>query len=84
MTAKFEQVSIFIFHDVYFSSVIAINLFGVVSKMSQQLPLTAEMFYSLALSNPMFNCFVYIIAMATILFIDFTVHFYNLIALEDD
>ena len=32
----------------------------------------------------MFNCYVYIIAMATILFIDFTVHFYNFIALEDD
>ena len=31
----------------------------------------------------MFNCYVYILAMVTSLFLDFTVHFDNFVTLED-
>ena len=31
----------------------------------------------------MFNCYVYIVAMVTSLFLDFTAHFDNFITLED-
>ena len=51
--------------------------------MSSQLLLTAKIFCLLALSNAMFNCFVYILAMATNLFSDFIVHFLCFITLED-
>ena len=34
--------------------------------------------------NPMFNCYVYILAMVTSLFSDYTVHFDDFITLEDD
>ena len=50
--------------------------------MSQQLHLPAKIFYLLTLSNPMFNCYVYILAMVTRFFLDFTVHF-DIITLED-
>ena len=51
--------------------------------MPYQLPLTAKTFYLLTLSNPMFNCYVYIFAMVTSLFLDFIVRFDNCITLED-
>ena len=51
--------------------------------MYQQLPLAAKIFCLLTLSNPMFICYMYILAMVTSLFLDFTVHFGNFITLED-
>ena len=51
--------------------------------MSYQLLLTAKAFCLLALSNPMFNCFMYILAMGTNLLLDFIVHFWYFITLED-
>ena len=71
------------FNDVYYSCTIVIGLFKVVTRMSSQLYLTAETFHLLALSNLMFNSYVYILAMVNTLFLDFTVHFDNCIALED-
>ena len=58
-------------------------MFKVVSKMFEQLHLTAKIFYLLALSNSMFNSYVAILAMVTNLFLDFTVHFDNFVAFED-
>ena len=58
-------------------------MFKVVNRMSYQLPLTAKIFSLLDLSNPMFNCFMYILALATNLFLDFTAHFCYFITLED-
>ena len=54
---------------------ITIGLFKVVNRMSYQLSLTAKIFCLLALSNPMFYCFMHILAMATNLLLDFLVHF---------
>ena len=63
---KLVSISIF-FNNVYYSCAIAIGLFRVVSRLSEQLPLTAKIFYLLALRNPVCNCYVYILAMVTIL-----------------
>ena len=60
-----------------------IGLFRVVSRMSQQLPLTAKIFHLLALSNPMFNCYGHILALVTSLFLDFTADFDDFNTLED-
>ena len=55
--------------------VITIGLFKVVNRMFYQLPLTAKILYLLALSNPLFNCYMYIFAMVTSLFLDFILHY---------
>ena len=55
----------------------------VVSRMSYQLPLTDKIFYLLTLNNLMFNCYVHIFAIVTILFLDLFIHFDQVITLED-
>ena len=83
--ARSEQTDEFLFaffNDVLYSYVIIIGLLKVVNRMSYQLPLTAKTFCLLALSNPMFNCYVYTLAMVTDLFLDFIVHFDNLSLLK--
>ena len=85
LNADFEQVSLYLhfFNDTYCSWAIVNGLFRVVSRMSPQLPLTAKILYLVTLSNLMFNYYVYIPPMATTLLSDFTVHFDNIITLED-
>ena len=55
----------------------------VVSRMSYQLPLTDNILYLLTLNNLMFNCYVYISAIVTILLLDLFIHFDKVITLED-
>lgn len=55
----------------------------VVSRMSYQLPLTDNILYLLTLNNLMFNCYVYIFAIVTILLLDLFIHFDKVITLED-
>ena len=55
----------------------------VVSSMSYQLPLTDNILYLLTLNNLMFNCYVYIFAIVTILLLDLFIHFDKVITLED-
>ena len=42
-----------------------------------------KIFCLLTLSNPVFDCYVYILGMVTSLLLDFTVHFDNFISIED-
>ena len=55
----------------------------VVSRMSYELPLTNNILYLLTLNNLMFNCYVYIFAIVTILLLDIFIHFDKVITLED-
>ena len=55
----------------------------VVSRMSYQLPLTDNILYLLTLNNLIFNCYVYIFAIVTILLLDLFIHFDKVITLED-
>ena len=55
----------------------------IVNRMSYQLPLTDNILYLLTLNNLMFNCYVYIFAIVTILLLDLFIHFDKVITLED-
>ena len=55
----------------------------IVNRMSYQLPLTDNILYLLTLNNLIFNCYVYIFAIVTILLLDLFIYFDKVITLED-